>query len=61
MFKRMEISEAIYEGGVTSKNTSQAESDRVSHDINKKGVAFTSPSTLGRSELEIAIEAMQDI
>ena len=44
MFKRMEISEAIYEGEENSKNTSQAEAYRSSSGRKKKGGASASPS-----------------
>ena len=44
MFERMEISEAIYEGGSPSKNTQMEESDRPSY-LRKKNVgASASPS-----------------
>ena len=44
MFERMEIAEAIYEGGAPSKNNQQVEFDRASSGRKKKGGASTSPS-----------------
>ena len=37
MFKHMEIVEQVYDGGNTSKNTNQEESDRASHGRKHKG------------------------
>ena len=36
-FERMEIAEAIYEGGSPYRNTQQAEADRASYGREKKG------------------------
>ena len=44
MFERMEIAEAIYEGGAPSKNSQQAEADRSSFGRKQKGEGSASPS-----------------
>ena len=43
MFERMEIAEAIYEGGAHSKKTQRVEADRAGYGRKKKGGASASP------------------
>ena len=61
MFERMEIAEAVYEGGTPSKNTQWAESGRASFSGSKREEEPPCHPTPIRAVLVSARETMQDI